>query len=269
MSSAGTLELGVPQSFGGGAITIDSGATFDIGDAAFTLSTSALNGAGTLNAGKGGNLTLNAVAPSSFGGSIAEKLRQFHQRLTPSDFHAHWTSNNFTGTLNVNAGKLILGGASGTITSTGTVTVNAPGSLVFNHDGTAGLTTFGAQVTGTGTVVQQGAGATTLTGLISGVSVTNLGGVAGCAFTLTNAGALGTVTNAGTTTITGGTLGSATVAAIINTGGTLTVSSNVSDCGRHHEGHRRTSAPATTIWWRRLAGARWRTAPPSPSTAAR
>lgn len=154
--SAGTLALGGHgRLLGDGAVTVVASATFNLGG--YAQGVGALSGAGTVQLGTGGALTVgNGNASSSYAGEIAgggslTKAGTGTFTLTGA--------NSFSGGTTISGGTLQIGDGAGTGSLVGNVVNNA--TLAFDR---AGSPTFAGDITGTGALTKNGTGTLILTG---------------------------------------------------------------------------------------------------------
>ena len=193
--NGGTLQLGVANGIGSSsAVTVASGATFDLNNYSDTVKSlsgagNVTLGSGTLTAGNGSDTTYSGVM-SGTGGLTKEGSGT----LTLSG------NNTYSGATTVNAGTLQLGAAGG-IASSSAVTVGASGTLDLNNYGpTIGsLSGAGAVTLGSGTLTAGNGSDTTYSGVMSGTGGLTKSGTG----TLTLSGAN---TYSGATTINAGTV---------------------------------------------------------------
>lgn len=156
---AGTLKLGGNNRLGSdGDLEVQSGATFDMDGRAQGLAK--LEGAGTVQLGTGGALTVgNADASSTFAGGIiggGSLTKAGTGTLTLTG------ANGFTGGTTISGGTLQIGDGSGTGSLVGNVVNNA--ALAFNRTGSL---SFAGDISGTGALTKSGAGTLILTGAAS------------------------------------------------------------------------------------------------------
>lgn len=194
-AGAGTLTLTGVNTYTG--TTTISGGTLLIADGSIANSANIANTA-TLEYALNNNARTYANVISGTAGAL---VKSGTNTLTLTG------ANTYTGTTTISAGTLQLGngGTTGSLATTSAITNNA--TLAFNRSNTiAQGTNFAAVIAGSGSVVQNGTGALTLSGantftggvtLNSGSLNINANGVAG------TSGPLG---NGGTFTINGGTL---------------------------------------------------------------
>jgi fibronectin-binding autotransporter adhesin len=222
--NAGTLRAGIANAFGSNSeVTVATGATFDLNG--FSQAVGQLWGGGNVTLG---NATLSAGAngPSVFSGVISgggALIKLGTGTLTLAG------NNTYTGSTTIAAGTLQLGNGGTTGAVAGNVANN--GTLIFNRSNDY---LFAGVISGTGGVVQNGTGVTTLsaTNTYTGATVVNAGtlvvngSLAASSGVTVNAG--GTLLGTGTvarTTINGGTLAPG------NSIGTVTVNGNLTFTG--------------------------------------
>ena len=155
-----TLESSLGQGFGNAPMTVDAGATLDLGG--LPLTTFLLGAGAVIDSGTATNLTLLGA---TFSGSISGPLS-----LVAIDTDIFTGDNTYTGTTTIDAGVLQLGdgGATGSI---GGGAISDGGTLIIDRDnaltlGDAGglhlVGTSVASISGAGSLQQIGAGVTTL-----------------------------------------------------------------------------------------------------------
>ncbi|GAU85522.1 chaperone protein DnaJ [Bosea sp. BIWAKO-01] len=157
--SAGTLALGGHgRLLGDGAVTVVAGATFDVGG--YAQGVGALSGAGTVQLGSGGALTVgNADASSTFAGSI---IGGGSLTKAGTGTFTLTGANSFTGGTTISGGTLQIGDGAGTGSLVGNVVNNA--TLAFNRTGSL---TLAGDILGTGALTKSGTGTLTLAGAAS------------------------------------------------------------------------------------------------------
>ncbi len=204
--SGGTLQLGAAERLlNSGSVAIASGATFDLNG--FDETIGALSGAGNVTLGAGSlttgdstNTLFSGIASGS-GGLV--KMGSGTLTLTGE--------NTYTGDTTISAGRLQIGDGGITGNLAGEVTNNA--QMAFNR--TDDLD-FGGVISGTGSLIKDGAGNLTLSAANSFSGNTNVNS----GFLTVNGSILGgAFVNNGATLGGTGTIGNAT----IRSGGTLTV----------------------------------------------
>jgi fibronectin-binding autotransporter adhesin len=226
--NGGILRAGSTAAFGAGPVTVATGSTLDL--AGFNNAIGVLSGSGNVTLGSAA-LTLGGTSSSSaFAGIISGTGIVNHTgtgTLTLSG------TNTYSGGTNVNAGTIALGSASALGTGPVAVASGATLSLAGQNvslgaisgagnialgAGTLTLTgsrssTFAGAITGTGGVISNNTGTTTLSGANSYTGATTINsGI------FTNTGSL-----ASTVTVNGGRFvnnGSTSAGIIVNTGGT-------------------------------------------------
>lgn len=157
--SGGTLALGGHgRLLGDGAVTVVASATFNLGG--YAQGVGALSGAGTVQLGTGGALTVgNADASSTFAGDI---IGGGSLTKTGTGTFTLSGANGFTGGTTISGGILQIGDGAGTGSLLGNVVNNA--TLAFNRTGSL---TFAGDISGTGALTKSGAGTLILTGAAS------------------------------------------------------------------------------------------------------
>jgi len=228
--AGGTLRLDAGATLGAGALDVASGATLDL--AGNPVAVGGLSGAGTIIIGSDGQLEVDQAADGTFAGNMSGARGTFVKdgagTLTLSG------ANIFTGGTTINDGTLQLT-SSTSLGNSGTMRINAGGTLVLGSDKTTGaLSGAGALDLGGFTYTTNVSQSATFSGVASGAG----GIVKGGAGVLTMAGNnlyLGdTQVNAGSLIITGAIAGGATVNAGATLGGSGTIAGTVAiaDGGR-------------------------------------
>lgn len=157
--SGGTLALGGNgRLLGDGAVTVGANATFNLGG--YAQGVGALSGAGTVQLGTGGALTVgNADASSTFAGNI---IGSGSLTKTGTGTFTLSGANSFTGGTTISGGTLQIGDGGGTGSLVGDVVNNA--TLAFNRTGSL---TLAGDISGTGALTKSGTGTLILTGAAS------------------------------------------------------------------------------------------------------
>jgi autotransporter-associated beta strand protein len=159
--NAGSLQAGTDEVIPNFSAVTLAGGTLDLNGYWETIGS--LAGSGTVALGSGGKLsTGDANTSTTFGGQIAgtgDLVKQGAGALTLTG------ANTFSGGVDVQAGSLVIGGAS--TPTANAITVEEGASLGINRtDGTtASPFVFGNAIDGSGTIVQSGSGVTRFTGL--------------------------------------------------------------------------------------------------------
>lgn len=198
-----------------GAITLGSAARINTDADQFNI-TGGITGAFDLTVGGAGTTNIASAIDTGAGGLIKDG----------TGLLILGTANGFTGATTVNGGSLqVL--ATGALSATGLLTVNAPGSVQFLVDETVG------NITGGGGILLAAAGLTLTAGDATNQSFAGAMGQIGAYaanFTKAGSGALtlsGASTYTGTTTVNGGTLsvtgGLASALVTVNAGASLQV----------------------------------------------
>jgi len=211
---AGTLGVGTNASLGSGAVTISPGATLQAAASLSLANTVKLDGVANIDT-QANALTLSGVISDGLGAGGFTKLGSGTLTLT--------AANSFSGGITIAAGTLI-----GSSSSLGTGSIRDNAALIFDQ---AANGSFGAPITGTGSVTKQGAGLLDLTGaslytgptaVAAGTLVVD-GSIAGSPVTVLSGGTLGGSGTVGTLSVpSGGTVAPGVVAAFA----TLNVSGN-------------------------------------------
>jgi autotransporter-associated beta strand protein len=197
--AGGTLSDGAPDSFSANSILYIGGSPGGTVNVNYNEVVAALadvsGGPGTLNLAAGTTLLINGGYSSTYSGVITGPYS------ATLDFEnvGNLTllgANPFAGTLMIGSGYFVSLGNGGTTGSIANVAVTGSGSLVFNH---SNAYPFGGTLTNAVSVVQQGAGTTTLNG---------------------------TNTYTGTTTVNAGTLQAGSTSAFGGAGGLTAVTLN-------------------------------------------
>ncbi|MEP9359555.1 autotransporter-associated beta strand repeat-containing protein [Sphingomonas sp. KR3-1] len=214
--TGGTLRLAAGGTLGTGNVSMTSGTTLDLAGIATTIGT--LAGGGTVAIGTDGSLTTGGSGNTSFAGSITGTrgalVKTGTGTLTLSG------SNSFSGGTTIGAGTLVVAAAN-SLSNTGTVRIEAPGTLQIGVSKTlGGVSGSGAIALGANTLTVSTSGAYDFAGTASGT-----GGIAKAGtgtFTLSGVNSYTgtTAASAGTLLVNGSVAGDASVASGATLGGT-------------------------------------------------
>jgi fibronectin-binding autotransporter adhesin len=164
--SGGTLRLGGSDRLPDGPVTVNAGGTFDL--AGWSEQVGDLSGAGAVTLGAG-TLTTGSRSSTTFSGEITGvgglvKTGAFYTFTLTG-------SNSFTGGTTIAAGRLAVGNGGTTGSLVGDVATS--GTIAFNR---SDASTYGGVISGTGSLLKQGAGQLTLTATHSYTGLTTIAG---------------------------------------------------------------------------------------------
>ena len=159
--NAGTLALGAANRINdASAVTVASGATFDLGSFGETIGSLAGAGTVTKSGATASTLAVGGNNTSTTFSGVIQQTGTGALSLTKNGTGTLTLSGNNTyGGTTISAGTLQVG-AGGTTGTLGTGAVTDNGALVFNRSDALTVT---AAINGTGTLIQAGTGTTTLT----------------------------------------------------------------------------------------------------------
>jgi fibronectin-binding autotransporter adhesin len=187
------------------ALTVDSGATFDLGANGLNQQVGSLSGAGTVNI-PGGTFTVGDATSTSFTGTITNSANSGKVTKVGSGTLTLSGNNSYTGLTTISAGVLDVQSNTALGTTAGATTVAANAALQIDGNGlniAEPLTLNGTGVSGGGALRNLNNN-NTLTGAVTLASATRInsdGGTLTLTGTVTGAGQNLTVGGAGNTTI--------------------------------------------------------------------
>ena len=220
---AGTLQVAANNAIGSGTVTFASNGAVLLAATNLTLSNAVvLTTAGTFSVAGGSTLTETGLISGAGGLTV-----------TNSGTLIVTATNTFTGVALISSSSTLQignGGVGGTIDSASSITNN--GTLIFNLSGS---NSFSTPISGTGSVIKNGIGTTTLTGInvYSGTTTINAGTLVfgytpgfNNVPTYNNIGTItvnngGTLSSGGYNELGGGSANTNTVQVIVNSGGVI------------------------------------------------
>jgi autotransporter-associated beta strand protein len=166
--SGGTLRLGAADRLPDGPVTVNAGGTFDLAGWSEQIGNLSGTGAGIVALGSGtlttGNRTSSTFAGAITGSGGLVKTGAFYTFTLTG-------SNSFTGGTTVSAGVLAIGNGGTTGSLAGDIATS--GTVAFNR---SDASTYAGMISGTGSLLKQGAGQLTLTTAHSYTGATTISG---------------------------------------------------------------------------------------------
>lgn len=228
--AGGTLRLETGATLGAGALDVQAGATLDL--AGNPVAVGGLSGAGTIVIGTDGQIEVDQAVDGTFAGNMSGARGAFVKDGAGTLVLSG--TNIFTGGTTINEGTLQLT-SSTSLGNSGTVRINAGGTLVLGSDKTTGaLSGGGALDLGSFTYTTNVSQAATFSGVASGSGGLTKSGAGVLTLSGTNIYTGDTTVNAGSLIVTGALTGDAVANAGATLGGSGTIAGDVriADGGR-------------------------------------